>query len=77
MMKTKAENYVFLLIPCYDNDCIHPVCKNGKPQSNPVWYEGGPLITVLPLPVPDQSRPWGGTCNKCSKFFAGHFLPPE
>ena len=77
MVKSVAEKYVFLLVPCYKEDCIHPVCKRGKPQSEIVWCENSPPISVLPLPVPDESRPWGGSCAKCAGFCAGHFLPPQ
>lgn len=34
MVKTVAEKYVFLLVPCYKNDCLHPVCKRGKPEKD-------------------------------------------
>lgn len=76
-VKSVAEKYVFLLVPCYKNGCIHPLCKKGKPRSEIVWYENSLPISLLPLPVPDESRPWGGSCNKCSGFCTGHFLQPE
>ena len=77
MVQSVAEKYVFLLVPCYKKECIHPVCKKGKPPVEIVWYKNGPPISVLPLPVPDKSRPWGGKCAKCTDFCTGHFLPPQ
>ena len=77
MVQSVAGKYVFLLVPCYKKECIHPVCKKGKPPSEIVWYENGPPVSVLPLQVPDKSRTWGGECNKCTGFCPGHFLPPR
>ena len=58
-------------------DCIHPLCKKGKPQNEPMWSESNLPISLLPLPVPDKSRPWSGNCENCVGFCAGHFLPPQ
>ena len=77
MVKSVADKYVFLLVPCFKEDCVHPLCKKGKPQNEPLWSENNLPISLLPLPVPDKSRPWGGSCEKCVGFCAGHFLPPR
>lgn len=37
-------NYVFALKACYKEGCTHPVCKNGKPTNDSVWFSGGPTI---------------------------------
>ena len=69
--------YIFFLYCCYREDCIHPICQAGKPASPARWYPGGPPLTHLPLPIPDESRPWGGeSCKSCKSFCAGHFKPP-
>ena len=37
-----------------------------------------PLISHLPLPIPDPARPWGSAnCNECKGTCARHFLPPQ
>ena len=53
------------------------MCKRGKPEKDVAWYEDSLTIAVLPLPVPDKSRPWGGNCTKCPGICAGHYLPPQ
>ena len=62
------ENYVFMLLPC----CPHKVCAQGKKSW--CWYDGGPLLSVLPLPVADPQRPCGGKCDTCLGACAGHYL---
>lgn len=69
------EKYVFMLLPCFQKDCPHKVCAQGK--KNWYWYDGGPSLSVLPLPVPDPQRPWGGTCKTCLETCTGHYLPSE
>ena len=75
MVKDIPQNYVFMLLPCFEKNCPHKVCKQGKKQW--IWYDGGPNLSVLPLPVPDPQRPWGGSCKSCPDFCAGHYLSPE
>lgn len=41
------------------------------------WYDNGPPLTYVPVPIPDPRRPWGGDCNNCAGFCAEHFLRPE
>ena len=77
MVKNAGDKYVFLLVPCYKKDCCHPLCKIDKPQNEPLWSENSLPISSLPLPIPDKSRRWGGSCDKCVGFCAGHFLPPQ
>ena len=48
--------YVFHLTCCYQDECIHPLCKDGRPAVEPTWYPGGPPLSFTPLPVPDPKR---------------------
>lgn len=48
--------YVFHLTCCYQDECIHPLCKDGRPAVEPTWYPGGPPLIFTPLPVPDPKR---------------------
>ena len=77
IMKNLPENYVFMLYPCYRNDCPHPVCMNGQPNSQPVWFKGGLPLTYVPLPIPDPKRKWGSKCNTCVGTCSGRYLSPE
>ena len=41
------------------------------------WYEGGPSVDNLLLPVPDLKRPWGDTnCHDYKGTCTGHYLKP-
>lgn len=64
MSKTVPCNYIFHLTLCGEPGCIHPRCKNGETSCEMKWYEGGPSVTWLPIPVPDLKRP-------------GSFMKPE
>lgn len=77
MVKGLPPNYLFQLLLCYEKDCPHPLCVKGKPEKEICWYEGGPPLTYLPIPIPDVKRPWGGECTSCSGQCTGHFLSPE
>lgn len=77
LVKNVGDKYVFLLVPCLKEGCIHAICQKGKPQSESLWSENSLPISLLPLPIPDKSRPWGRSCDKCVGFCAGHFLPLE
>ena len=69
-----TSQYLFHLVCCFEKDCPHPVCHSGK-HLQLKWFEGGPAVTDIPLPVPDPSHPWGNTdCTKCKGFCAGHYL---
>ena len=67
MVKKLPSQYVFQLLPCYQEGCPHPICMSGKPETEYCWYEGGPPLSYLPIPVPDTNRPWGDeNCPSCS-----------
>ena len=76
MLKQLPSQYIFFLLPCYRSDCPHQVCQHGQPSAGATWFEGGPPITYLPLPVQDEDRSWGQQCNSCSECY-GHYLDPE
>lgn len=70
--------YVFYLYCCYEKDCIHPCCKQGRPEVEPTWYTGGPPLSFLPLPMVDPERPFGSSdCSQCKGVCTGHYLKPE
>ena len=77
MVKNLPENYVFMLLPCYERNCPHPVCVNGKPNSEPVWYEGGLPLTYIPIPIPDPKLAWGSPCNSCVGFLLWPLSKPR
>ena len=77
MIQGLPSQYIFFLYCCYQENCIHPLCQAGKPASPPCWYPGDPPLTHLPLPVPDESSPWGGESCKTCKSCAGHFKSPQ
>ena len=71
-MVNKLSSNIFY--PCVLQDCLYPVYKKGRPSVVPSWYEGGPPITYLHLPVADENKPWGNIlCDTCECFFAGHY----
>lgn len=47
------SQYLFFLQCCYQNNCIHPICKTGAQIT---WYPGGPLTKFLPFPTPDPTH---------------------
>ena len=74
MVPGLPSQYIFLLICCYKENCTHPLCKEGKPNSVHTWYPGGPPLCYLPLPRPDLDRLWGNpSCPTCKGFCAGHY----
>lgn len=59
--------YIFMILPCFENECIHPICKKGPIASKfdeKTWFPGGPHISYLPIPIKGDKNP-------------GHFLTPE
>ncbi len=66
--------YIFFLRCCFQSDCPHVRCQL-QPQCPPCWYEGGPPITHLYLPLCDPERPWGSTsCSSCKeRTCGGHY----
>ncbi|CAB4041217.1 Chromatin modification-related YNG2 [Paramuricea clavata] len=79
MVQSIPKQYAFMLLPCFKDGCIHPLCKTGKPAIEPhcTWFPNGPPLSYFPLPIPDVDRPWGGDCTSCSGFCAGHYKKPE
>lgn len=70
--------YIFYLYCCYEKDCIHPRCKQGRPEVEATWYSGGPPLSFLPLPEVDPKRPFGSSdCSQCKGVCTGHYLKPE
>ena len=66
-VKKYLSKYVFMLLPCFETNCIHPICKKGRHESkfdDIRWFAGGPKITYLPIPIPDDEN-------------EGHYLSPE
>ena len=55
MVKGLPSQYIFQLLPCYKDVCIHPVCRKGKPDKEPVWYAGGPPFRIYPFLFQTQS----------------------
>ena len=69
--------YLFHLVCCFQSDCPHPICRSGNIK-HLQWFENGPPVTSIPLPIPDPSQPWGASnCSKCKGFCSGHYLTPE
>ena len=69
------ENYVFMLNLCHQPGSLHPLC--GEDVTDSTWYDNGPPLTYVPVPIPDPRRSWGGDCSDWAGFCAGHFLRPE
>ena len=58
--------YVFFLYCCYEPDCPHPRCQAGGPTNVPTWYEGGPPLSYIPVPIQNPKSPWGSEeCPSC------------
>ena len=70
-MQKGLLHYVFQLLPCFDKTCPHPVCKEEKDF---FWFDGGPPLSFVPVPVADTNRPWGGNYSKCTEHCNGHYL---
>lgn len=66
-----------MLLPCYKNDCVHPICVAGRPDKESLWFVGGPPLSYLPLPIPDPHRSWGKECEICFGSCVGHYLSAE
>lgn len=77
-IKNYPEQYVFLLYLCYKPTCVHPLCRKGKPSAEPKWFDDGPILSLIPMPVKDPKRPWGAQCSECKgTFCSGHYLTAE
>jgi hypothetical protein len=77
MVQDLPENYIFMLLPCYKQECTHPVCCKGRPENEPTWFKDGPPLSLIPLPIPDPEKPYGGKCEKCEECCTGHYLAPQ
>ena len=76
--KSVPQRYIFHLVCCCKSACPHPLCQVGRPQNEILWYNGGPSIEYIPLPVPDPKRPFGAkNCLSCNGECAGHYLSAE
>ena len=71
-MQRGLPHYIFQLLPCYDKCCPHPVCQREKEDF--CWFDGGPPLSFVPVPVADPNRPWGGSCSTCTEHCNGHYL---
>ena len=70
MVPDLPENYIFMLLPCYKQDCVHPLCRKGHPEKEPTWFKDGPPFSFIPLPIPDLEKPFAGNCEKCKECCA-------
>ena len=68
MKKDLPGNYLFMLNLCYQIGCPHPLCHDETVRKDEKWFEDGPPLTYLPIPIPDPKRPWGGNCKRMYTF---------
>ncbi len=76
-----SETYIFFLKCCLKPGCQHPLCRKKVEEPDlkvpRTWYAEGPPLSYLPLPVIDDSRPWGNTtCVECTGVCNGHYSKP-
>lgn len=74
MVPGLPSQYVFQLLLCYEVDCIHPLCREGRPKEEETWFPGGPSLSYLPIPIPDVKSQ---NCEKCGQECRGHYLQPD
>ena len=61
---------------CLSKECVHPLCS--VLDQLPSWYEGGPPLSFIPLPVQEPKRPPGNLeCPECKGVCNGHYLKPD
>ena len=77
MNKELPSNYVFMLNLCNQPNFPHPLCKSDTVPRDLKWFENGPPLQTLPIPIPDPNRPWGGNCKDCTTVCSGHYLKPQ
>ena len=71
---SQLSQYTFIPVCCYQNDCQHSLCQDGKPVTPRTWYPGGLPLTHLPLPVKNPSRLWGSQSRlNCRYYCTGHY----
>lgn len=71
-MQRDLPHYIFQLLPCYDKCCPHPVCQREKEDFH--WFDGGPPLSFVQVPVADPNRSWGGISSTCTGHCNGHYL---
>jgi len=72
--ETKSQINVFVLHCCFDEDCTHPVCKEGKLQ-NEMWYPGEPSLAFIPFPVPGPDCSFNSSdCPNCGTNYCGYYI---
>lgn len=76
MVKNLPEQYVFMLVPCFQKSCPHVKCHSEQ-NLDLKWFPNGPSLEYFPIPIPDPNRPWGGDCSQCQGTCTGHFLSPD
>ena len=74
MVPGLPSQYVFRLLLCYKVDCIHPLCREGRPKEEETWFPGGLSLSYLRIPIPDVKRQ---NCEKCCQECRGHYLQPD
>ena len=69
---------ILFLVCCFDTKCSHPLCFEGI-KCDIKWFESGPSVSYLPLPIPDPVRCYGNqNCEDCKGSFCyGHFMKPH
>ena len=77
MVKNMPEQYVFMLLPCFQTNCSHVKCQTSEHKLELKWFPNGPSLEYFPVPIPDPKRPWGGDCSQCKGKCAGHYLQPD
>lgn len=75
-MANLSKKYFLVHTLCYKEGCPHRRCMAGNSEEC-YWYNGGPLLTYFPFPVPDPSKPWGAECSSCQGQCAGHYMKPQ
>ena len=74
MIANLPPQYIFYLICCFKENCMHPICRSGARPDIPTWYPGGPSLYHLPIPTADPNKCWGSeNCPTCREFCAGHY----
>ena len=62
---------------CLKPECPHPLCADKSVRRDAVWYKNGPVLSYIPVSIPDPKRPWGGKCQECTTFCSGHYMSPQ
>ena len=76
MVEELPPQYAFFLLCRFKPGCSHPLCSES--MEIPKWFDSGPLISHLPLPIPDPNHCYGNTnCQECKEYCHGHFMKAE